>query len=170
MSNYPGIHYDRIFLRAGEAEFLTAWVPIGDCTAEGGGLMYLEHSDDIGKEMEADFMDRAADFTPEERINGFNKNMARDGQLSHNVHEMTADILAGTFQGASVAKGKKRKWLVGNYEAGDVVFHNPYLIHGAVKNQDPEGRIRLSTDLRFYEEGAPLDRRWMQFWRPDDGL
>lgn len=32
-----GIHYDQIFLRAGEAEFLTAWVPIGDCTAEGGG-------------------------------------------------------------------------------------------------------------------------------------
>ncbi len=36
-----GIHYDRIFLRAGEAEFLTAWVPIGDCTAAGGGLMWV---------------------------------------------------------------------------------------------------------------------------------
>ena len=153
-------------LRAGEAEFLTAWVPIGDCAADGGGLMYLEHSDDIGKDMEADFMKRAEHFSVEERINGFNQNMARDGQLSHNVEEFHKEILNGSFGD----KGKKRRWLVGDYKAGDVVFHNPYLIHGAVKNQDPEGRIRLSTDLRFYEEGAPLDKRWMQIWRRDDGL
>ena len=132
--------------------------------------MYLEHSDDIGKEMEADFMKRAETFTSEERISGFNQNMARDGQLCHNVKSFTDDLLDGTFQGAPGAKGKKQKWLVGNYEAGDVVFHNPYLIHGAVKNEDPKGRIRLACDLRFYEECAPLDKRWMQFWRPDDGL
>jgi phytanoyl-CoA hydroxylase len=29
----------------------------------------------------------------------------------------------------------------------------------------------LSTDLRFYEEGAALDTRWMRdVWSPDDGL
>ena len=128
--------------------------------------MYLEHSDDVGKDMEADFMKRAEHFTPEERINGFNKNMARDGQLSHNVENFHQEILSGSFGD----KQRRRKWLVGNYEAGDVVFHNPYLIHGAVKNEDPQGRIRLSCDLRFYEEGAPLDNRWMEFWRPDDGL
>ena len=132
--------------------------------------MYLEHSDDIGKEMEADFMKRAEQFTPEERINGFNQNMARDGQLSHNVKMLNDELFAGTFQGAAGAKAKKSRWMVGNYEAGDVVLHNPYLIHGAVKNEDPQGRIRLSCDLRFYEDGAPLDKRWMQFWRPDDGL
>lgn len=128
--------------------------------------MYLEHSDDIGKDMEVDFTKRAEHFTSEERISGFNQNMARDGQLSHNVIDFMQDLQNGTFG----AKRKKRRWLAGNYEAGDVVFHNPYLIHGAVKNQDPQGRIRLSTDLRFYEEGAPLDKRWMQIWRPDDGL
>lgn len=161
-----GIHYDRIFLRDGEAEFLTAWVPIGDCTAQGGGIMYLEDSSSIGKAMEADFMQRAETFTKEERINGFNVNMAKDGQLSHNAHELSEEILNGKFSG-----GKSRRWLAGNYEAGDVVFHNPYMIHGAVKNEDPLGRIRLGTDLRFYEEGADLDQRWMQsVWRPDDGL
>lgn len=128
--------------------------------------MYLEHSDDIGKDMEADFNARAAHFTPEERINGFNQNMARDGQLSHNADELTKELLEGSFG----AKGRRR-WLVGDYKAGDVVFHNPYLIHGAVKNEDPRGRIRLSTDLRFYEEGSDLDERWMRsVWRPDDGL
>ena len=128
--------------------------------------MYLEHSDDIGKDMEADFMKRAADFTDEERISGFNVNMARDGQLSHNVQDFNDQILHGSFGD----KQKKRRWLVGNYKAGDIVFHNPYLVHGAVKNEDSLGRIRLSTDLRFYEEGAPLDERWMKLWKPNDGL
>ncbi|TKA68202.1 hypothetical protein B0A55_09372 [Friedmanniomyces simplex] len=161
-----GCHYDRIFLRAGQ-EFLTAWVPFGDCTAEGGGLMYLENSSDVGKAMEADFTKRAENFTPEERINGFNQNMAKDGQLSHNVAELDADI--NTMYGN--ATGKRRRWLAADFTAGDVVFHNPYMIHGAVKNEDPRGRIRLGTDLRFYPEGGEIDQRWMRdVWRPDDGL
>lgn len=164
-----GIHYDKIFLRAGEAEFLTAWVPIGDVSAEGGGLMYLEDSTTIGHAMEADFTKRAETFTPEQRINGFNQNMAKDGQLSHNAAELTQDIESGAWGGESLKK--KRRWLVGDYEAGDVIFHNPYMVHGAVKNDDPQGRIRLSTDLRFYEEGSKLDERWMKsVWTPTDGL
>lgn len=161
-----GVHYDRLFLRAGEAEFLTAWVPIGDVAATGGGLVYLEHSDDIGREMEAEFMKKNMDLPAEERVSGFNMNMARDGQLTHNIEDFTKDLENAQYSGRNT-----RKWLVGNYEAGDVVFHNPYLLHGAAKNEDSSGRIRLSTDLRFYEEGAPLDTRWMrQVWSPDDGL
>lgn len=39
-----GVHYDQIFLRHGEDSVLTAWVPIGDVKANGGGLIYLERS------------------------------------------------------------------------------------------------------------------------------
>jgi phytanoyl-CoA hydroxylase len=160
-----GCHYDRIFLRAGD-DFLTAWVPIGDCKAAGGGLMYMENSSDIGRAMEDDFTERAKDFTPEERVNGFNQNMARDGQLSHNVTELDVEIRS---KWGRVGQ-RRRRWLAANYEAGDVVFHNPYMIHGAVKNDDPEGRIRLGTDLRFYQEGTE-DERWMRdVWKPNDGL
>ncbi|KAM0699772.1 hypothetical protein Q7P36_000775 [Cladosporium allicinum] len=140
-----GVHYDRLFLRAGEADFLTAWVPIGDVPATGGGLVYLEHSDDIGREMEAEFKKKT---------------------WNCRLKSESRDLENAPYQGRNT-----RKWLVGNYEAGDVVFHNPYLLHGAAKNEDPLGRIRLSTDLRFYEEGAALDERWMrQVWSPDDGL
>lgn len=152
--------------------------------------MYMENSTDVGKAMEADFMKRAEHLSPEERINGFNVNMAKDGQLSHNAVELTKDIMTGRWDDTSRIV-KPRRWLVGNYvsrrallscmmltgfpspfqEAGDVVFHNPYMIHGAIKNEDPLGRIRLSTDLRFYKEGSDLDQRWMRdTWRPDDGL
>jgi phytanoyl-CoA hydroxylase len=37
-----GVHYDQIFLRHGEPTSVTAWVPIGDVSVEGGGLIYLE--------------------------------------------------------------------------------------------------------------------------------
>lgn len=66
-------------------------------------------------------------------------------------------------------KGKLR-WLVGNYEAGDVVFHNPWMIHAATKNEDEYGRIRLASDLRFYEQGAVIDERWMKLFKHGDGL
>ncbi|KAF2239388.1 hypothetical protein EV356DRAFT_439303 [Viridothelium virens] len=154
-----GVHYDKLFLRGGSADFLTGWVPIGDCGAEGGGLMYLEGSTALGKKIEAEFWRGSEGMTPEQRIDAFNVNMTRDGQLTHDAEEF----------GRTKGEGRMR-WLTGNFEAGDVVFHNPYMIHGASKNEDPEGRIRLSTDLRFYEEGAALDKRWMSIWRPDDGL
>lgn len=37
-----GVHYDQIFLRHGEPTSVTAWVPIGDITLTGGGLVYLQ--------------------------------------------------------------------------------------------------------------------------------
>jgi phytanoyl-CoA hydroxylase len=37
-----GVHYDQIFLRYGDPTSVTAWVPIGDISIQGGGLMYLE--------------------------------------------------------------------------------------------------------------------------------
>jgi phytanoyl-CoA hydroxylase len=37
-----GVHYDQIFLRNGEDTSVTAWVPMGDISLTGGGLIYLE--------------------------------------------------------------------------------------------------------------------------------
>lgn len=37
-----GVHYDQIFLRYGEPTSITVWVPIGDVSINGGGLIYLE--------------------------------------------------------------------------------------------------------------------------------
>lgn len=37
-----GVHYDQIFLRHGEPTSITAWVPMGDVSLTGGGLIYLE--------------------------------------------------------------------------------------------------------------------------------
>lgn len=121
--------------------------------------MYLEGSGELGEEMEAEFGRNAEGLSPEERVDAFNRLMMEDGFLSHDAEEF-----------GRVRAGGKLRWLIGDYEAGDVVFHKPYMIHAATKNEDELGRIRLASDLRFYEEGAALDQRWMKVWRHDDGL
>ena len=171
-----GVHYDKLFLRDGEATFLTGWVPIGDCRANGGGLIYLEDSEKLGKDIEDDFYERAEHngFTHEEKINAFNRNMDTVlGVLNNNPDEFVDQY------GSRVSKkmGEERvvyKWLTANYEAGDVVFHMPHTIHASCSNEDKDSMIRLSTDLRFYDKkdwDAGLgDERWMKWWVPGDGL
>jgi phytanoyl-CoA hydroxylase len=61
--------------------------------------------------------------------------------------------------------------LIADYEAGDVAFHHPCMIHASGVNRDPMGRIRLATDLRFADGAAPYDHRWAnKYFVPGDGL
>ena len=133
----------------------------GDIAPTGGGLMYLSDSAKLGREIEEDFSRRAESMSPEERVSAFNVNMEKYGQLSQNAAE---------FHEKYQDDEMERTWLVSGYEAGDVVFHDPYTIHTSTFNECPKGRIRLSTDLRFYREGSDLDKRWMKLWTPGDGL
>ncbi|ETS84155.1 hypothetical protein PFICI_02180 [Pestalotiopsis fici W106-1] len=140
------VHYDQIYLRAGPPTSITGWVPIGDIGPKGGGLVYLDNAHDIGVKYEQDFDELNKDLPDEERLSAFNKNMEKGGWLDRN---------AGRF-----GQGWNRGWLVGDYEAGDVVFHSPYSIHASAINEDPCGRVRVSTDLRFVDKTKPFDQRW----------
>lgn len=73
-----GVHYDQLFLRAGPATALTAWVPIGDCGPMNGGLMYLEDSVKVGQRIEDRFteMCREKGMSEEERLYAFNQNVS----------------------------------------------------------------------------------------------
>jgi len=159
--NVPGgeptqVHYDQSFLRGGPPTTVTAWVPLGACTVRGGGLLYLQDSVGVGEKLEKQFAEAAKDFTEEEKISAFNAAMMDTGFLERDT---------GKF-----AKEWDRKWLAADYEAGDVVFHHPFMVHASAVNEDERGRIRLSTDLRYVEKGMPLDERWMKIYEPDDGL
>lgn len=111
-----GVHYDQLFMRYGEPTSVTAWVPMGDIRVEGGGLIYLEGSETIGQKMEEEFMRRAeADgMTRKEKLNAFNANMMSTGFLSTSTRQFARD------HGA--------RWMVTDYEAGDVVLHRPYMV------------------------------------------
>ena len=154
--NCTGGHYDLIYLRAGTDRFCTSWIPLGDIPVEMGGLVYLEHSDAVGRQMEAEFCIQNANLSPEERISAYNRNMRENGWVSTNLPEM-----ANRFNS---------RWLIGDYEAGDMVIHSPYMIHAATQNNDPLNRMRLSTDIRYQRITDDIDRRWANNWIPDDNL
>ncbi|KAH7057407.1 hypothetical protein B0J12DRAFT_654401 [Macrophomina phaseolina] len=153
-----GVHYDQIFLRYGEPNSVTAWVPIGDVDIQGGGLIYLENSDNLGQTIENDFNEKAkaAGFTEEEAKFAFNKNMMSTGLLADGPAQFGRDY--------------KRRWLVTGYEAGDVVLHKPHMIHASTINHDPKNRIRLGTDLRFVDSASEYDKRWTNHYTFDDGV
>ncbi|GKZ39595.1 hypothetical protein AbraIFM66950_000698 [Aspergillus brasiliensis] len=147
-----GVHYDQIFIRHGEPTAVTAWVPIGDIKLSGGGLIYLEDSDVVGQKIEDEFTAKAlaAGMTEEEAKYAFNSNMMSTGMLSENPAEF--------------AKQNGRRWLVSEYEAGDVVLHKPHMIHASTVNNDPDRVIRLATDLRFADSSRPYDKPISRTW------
>lgn len=140
-----GVHYDQIFLRHGEPTSITAWVPIGDIRLDGGGLIYLERGHLLGIEQEKKFTDeaKASGLTEEEAKSAFNHNMMSTGLLSEGPKEF--------------AQRFDRRWLVSEYEAGDIVLHNPFAIHASTLNNSKDNKIRLATDLRFVDSSRPWD-------------
>ncbi|HVY50936.1 MAG TPA: phytanoyl-CoA dioxygenase family protein [Devosia sp.] len=149
-------HYDLIYLRGGTDRLVTAWIPIGDCPVEMGGLVYLENSHALGVKMEAEFSRLNASLPPEERISAYNRNMTEGGWVSKDLPDM-----AEKFQS---------RWLIADYEAGDVMLHSPFMIHAATLNESREGIIRLSTDIRYQNVADEIDARWNNHWTLDDML
>jgi len=150
-----GAHYDLIYLRGGTDRICTSWIPIGDVPVERGGLVYLEGSDAWGRTKEAEFAARNRDLHPEERISAYNKNM-EGGWLSNDLAAMADDL--------------NTRWLVANYEAGDMMVHSPYTVHASTMNVDPTRRIRLSTDIRYQRVRDEIDVRWNNHWTLGDML
>jgi ectoine hydroxylase-related dioxygenase (phytanoyl-CoA dioxygenase family) len=148
-------HYDLIYLRGGTSSVCTSWIPIGDIPVEMGGLIYLEGSDRIGRELEAEFAAKNADLPPEERVNAYNKNMAAGGWVSKNLPDM--------------AERFNTRWLIADYEAGDMMVHSAHMIHAATVNTHPT-QMRLSTDIRYQRVRDEIDARWTQHWSLDDML
>jgi ectoine hydroxylase-related dioxygenase (phytanoyl-CoA dioxygenase family) len=149
-------HYDLVYLRGGTSRVVTAWIPIGDILVEMGGLTYLEGSHRIGREMEAEFEKANAGLSPEERISAFNRNMTEGGWVSKDLPDM--------------AERFNTRWLIADYEAGDVVLHSPFMIHASTTNQSANGRLRLSTDIRYQNVDDEIDARWSNHWSLDDML
>jgi hypothetical protein len=149
-------HYDLVYLRGGTDRVCSSWIPLGDIPLTMGGLVYLENSDAVGRKLEAEFARANAELPPEERISAFNKNMTEGGWVSKNLPEMAERFAS--------------RWLVADYEAGDMVVHSAYMIHAATSNQDPEKRIRLSTDIRYQRLSDEIDARWANHWTLEDML
>lgn len=156
------VHYDQIFLRAAPPTSITAWVPIGDTEVEGGGLIYLDGSQYIGRKYEEDFSLLNESLSDTEKISAVNKNMNAGGWLDRNSSKFGKYwgrdwLVVGCFINVILGVADSMQ---GAYEAGDVVLHNPFMVHAGAMNESKTGRIRVSTDLRFVDRSKPYDERW----------
>ena len=132
-------HTDHVYIDRGTEHVVTAWIPIGDCTIADGALVYLEGSHQL-QPQELDPL-RAISDRSDPR------------PLSHDL--------------GWVSQSLGRRWLAADYQAGDVVFHSPHMIHATL---DVTGTMsRLSTDIRFIPASEPADERWQEHWSGDDG-
>lgn len=151
-----GAHYDLVYLRGGTDSVCSSWIPLGDISVEMGGLVYLENSHHIGREMEFAFSQKSANLPREEQISAYNKYMDKSGWL-------TKDL-------PSLADRTDSRWLMADYEAGDMVIHGAYTIHASTNNIAQDGQIRLSTDIRYQRLHEEIDARWNNHWSLDDML
>lgn len=69
-----------------------------------------------------------------------------------------------------LAEEHDARWLWADYELGDVVVHTAHTVHAALDNADDEGRMRLSTDIRYQLSSEDIDQRWQHDWHDADGL
>ena len=138
-------HCDVVFMGRGTRKLYTAWVPLGNINFEAGGLMVLEGSHknhqlqqtygsrDVDSYCENDPSDEAR------TANGHN------GWLSENPNEVR-NQLGG-------------RWLVSEYEVGDVVIFSIDLAHGGMDNRSDH--LRLSSDSRYQLATETIDERWI---------
>jgi ectoine hydroxylase-related dioxygenase (phytanoyl-CoA dioxygenase family) len=149
-------HYDLIYLRGGTDTVLSSWIPLGDVPLDMGGLTYLEGSDAFGRQIEAEFAAQRAELAPEERLSAYNKHMSLTGGIGKDLSALVSRY--------------NSRWLVADYEAGDMVIHTSYMIHAATQNNSSEGRMRLSTDIRYQRIRDEIDARWNNHWTLEDML
>ena len=145
----PGLgtpsHCDVVFMGRGTRKLYTAWVPLGDVDFSSGGLMILEgshHNPRLQPSYRTRDVDSYCENDPTDAArtaNGYN------GWLSEKPNELRSQ-LGG-------------RWLVSEYEAGDVVIFSIDLAHGGMDNRS--NHLRLSSDSRYQLASEPIDERWI---------
>lgn len=134
-------HVDGTYIAGAAQDILTLWVPLGDCPVDAGGLIYLEGSHD-GVAAQA----LRGKTAPTDR--------------PHDARPLSHDL-------KWVADQTKRRWLMTDYQAGDLIAHSPLIVHASLDSNSDQAR--LSTDIRFIRAGSPADPRWAAHWSADDG-
>lgn len=133
-------HTDAIYLNNQQWPFISCWIPMGDAPIESGGLLYLEGSHQDNLEQVRCLVGKQRDRKQDSR------------PITHNLSLLSEKM--------------ERRWLWSNFQAGDIVVHSPYIIHASLDSSTD--LMRVSTDVRFLPQDAPIDPRWSNDWSADD--
>lgn len=127
-----GFHYDGPYMPNGTDRLFSSWIPLGDIPQIEGGLIILEPT-------------------------------TQQKKLLSGYASMDADKDKLEWIGLDPEKLRNRfggRWLGADYQAGDVLCFTMHTLHGALDNNSPIGRCRLSSDTRYQRADEPFDQRW----------
>lgn len=145
LATYP--HSDSVYMGRGTDELYTAWTPLGDISWDMGGLMIWEKS---------------------HRLEMIKNSYGRRDVDSYCTNRKTAQLYASGqkwWNGAlsknpvSLRSRYAGRWLSAEFQAGDVLIFNIFMIHASLDNHSPS--IRLSSDSRYQLASEPVDERWI---------
>lgn len=151
-----GAHYDYNYVRQSNSPVYTVWIPLGDIPANGGAITYLANSKLITKEIEEEIVRKTKYLPTDKRLSAFQSIFERHGWITKRI--------------LSLAKAYQTQWLTGDFEAGDIIIHDPYIIHASFNNSHHYRQINISTDVRFQSMSGEPDYRWRKSWHPFDEL
>ena len=116
---------------------LSSWIVLGDCPVDSGGIVYLEKSNKMD-------LQKVKSFFPK----------------FINTKWITDDLKA-------LSDKTKKRWCFTNFQAGDLVIHDPNVIHASLDaNND---YMRLSIEVRFIPAKENPDSGWTSEWSGGDG-
>lgn len=127
-----GFHCDGPYMNRGTHRIFSSWIPLGRVDRAEGALILLEGS-----------------HRSERLLEGY---LSADADLD-GLTWLDADPVAVQRQYGS-------RWLTTDFAPGDVLCFGMHTLHGALDNQSPTGRCRLSSDSRYQRIDEPADPRW----------
>lgn len=129
------LHYDHPFFARGSDRIVTVWTAYGDIPVKEGPLLVVDGSHTFDDLVEASQgVDYESSNTPLVQLLDDPTELAR----SRGVKLKTAD-----------------------FRAGDVILFSMTLLHGSLDNRSEQGRIRLSSDVRWQPACDPVDPRYV---------
>ena len=133
------LHYDYPFFAGSAQPMINAWIPIGDIPVEDGPLVIVEHSNRFSDLIEPLL---AVDY---------------NADRSNDVVQQAAYGGASDIDPIRLVTERDTRLLSGDFQPGDLVLLDMFTLHGSLDNVSPQGRVRLSCDVRFQPADQPAN-------------
>lgn len=140
VGRWTGPHCDYPFFTRATERVVTVWTALGDVPLHDGPVVVIEGSHRFQDLIEA--------------TRGFD--VARNTERKATRQE----------NHIAFARSRGARLLSADFGPGDMLVFGMFTWHGTLDNQSPDGRIRLSSDVRFQPAAAPEDPR---YFGPDPG-
>ena len=128
------LHFDHVYMNRGSDKVLSVWIPFSKVYPQNGSLFIIEKSN------------RFEDLI--------------DKYRGVDVDRMGFSCGAVNINPITLAKERKKSLLTSNFEPGDILIFEMFLLHASFDNNSPTKEVRFSCDVRYQPESGAKDNRW----------